>query len=224
MKILFNDVLQKSDAPVNLLTPALSDRFNYFEPIEINLDKQSFINSIGIGYTDATQFTFEITNDIGTENFNIDFEGNGLYKLPKSINNVSKIKIYCNGTYIGRIAVGNGIYLGTSIPKEPAYMSTNSPRETLSGQVIEGAGGYFFRQVSLDTRYKIGKETIAEIEAAYENQISKGFPFFILFDDEAKRIPFLRLYANDTNQQKFSFESSVNRFLFSRRFVFEERF
>jgi hypothetical protein len=63
-----------------------------------------------------------------------------------------------------------------------------------------------------------------EIMDAYSTQIGKGMPFFLLFDDEARRLPFLRLYAQDTNQQKLSFESGVNCFRFSRKFVFEECF
>jgi len=228
VKILLNDVLQKSDAPKQLLSPALYDRYAYYTPIEIGLNNPEFINSIGIGFTDATSFKIEIKHTKESEELTelvaIVFEQNGLYMLPKDLNNVTKIKITCDGTYIGRIAAGRAIKLGTSIAKEPSYMSTNEPRETLSGQVIEGAGGYFFRQVSLDTRYKIGLTEITEIEKAYQGQISKGYPFFLLFEEEALRLPFLRLYANDINQQNLSFESSVNRFLFSKRFTFKERF
>jgi hypothetical protein len=32
------------------------------------------------------------------------------------------------------------------------------------------------------------------------------------------------MYANDTSQQQLSFESSINKPLFSRRWIFEERF
>jgi hypothetical protein len=117
------------------------------------------------------------------------------------------------------------VRLGTAIPKEPAFASTHAPRRTLSGQVIPGTGGYRFRRVSVDTRYKIGHEAMDEIIEGRET-IARGYPFFISFDEEYEhdRLPFRRLYAADTEQQNISFESSVTRFLFSRRFVFEEAF
>jgi hypothetical protein len=47
---------------------------------------------------------------------------------------------------------------------------------------------------------------------------------FVSFEDEKDRLPFKRMYANDTNQQDLSFESSINKYLFSRRWILEERF
>jgi hypothetical protein len=89
--------------------------------------------------------------------------------------------------------------------------------------VIEGLGGYNYWRVSLDTRYKIGNDKMSEIIKGFP-QLSRGLPMFISFEDEKDRLPFNRLYVNDTSQQELSFESSINKNLFSRRFVFEERF
>jgi hypothetical protein len=89
--------------------------------------------------------------------------------------------------------------------------------------VIPGAGGYDYRAVSLDSRYKIGPEAMAEIEAGYK-YIGRGYPFFIDFSDEAYKLPFIRLYAAERNQRNLSFEGGARRFLYSRRWNFEERF
>jgi hypothetical protein len=64
---------------------------------------------------------------------------------------------------------------------------------------------------------------MSEIMKGYP-QISRGLPMFIDFEDEKDRLPFTKLYACDTMQQEMSFESSINKNLFSRKFVFEERF
>jgi hypothetical protein len=147
---------------------------------------------------------------------------NGLYLLSTTHQNVKRIKIVTTGTY-GRIAAGSAVNLKTSIPKEPALVSTNTPRLTLSGQVIDGLDGYNYWRVSLDTRYKIDNDKLNEIIRGFPS-LSKGTPLFISFEDEKDRLPFSRLYANDTNQQELSFESSINKPLFSRKWNFEERF
>jgi hypothetical protein len=66
-------------------------------------------------------------------------------------------------------------------------------------------------------------EKMNEIIRAFPS-LSKGLPMFISFEEEAERLPFFRLYASETNQQELSFESSINKPLFSRRWNFEERF
>jgi hypothetical protein len=153
----------------------------------------------------------------------IPYSDNGLYLLEKPVVTQS-FTILTDATYIGRIGAGRAVQLGTAMPKEPAYNNSAPPRVTLSGQVIQGAGGYSFRSVSLDTRYKIGSDEISEIKAAYTSQIGPALPFFLLFDDEIRRLPFSRLYASDKKNTAFAFESGVNRYLFSRRFDFEEQF
>jgi hypothetical protein len=160
-----------------------------------------------------------------TESFEeiIYYAENGLYRLQKPI--VTKqFTIQTDAAYIGRIGAGRAVKLGTSMAKEPGYRNTAKPRVTLSGQAIEGAGGYSYRTVSLDTRYKIGYGEMSEIKAAYRTQIGPGLPFFLLFDDEIRRLPFSRLYAADKKSAETVFESGVNKFLFSRKFEFEERF
>lgn len=148
---------------------------------------------------------------------------NGLYLLKQPV--VTKqFTIETDASYIGRIGGGRAVKLGTSMAKEPGYKNSAKARETLSGQAIPGAGGYSYRRVSLDTRYKIGAAEMSEIKAAYKTQIGPGLPFFLLFDDEIRRLPFSRLYAADTKNDGMVFESGANKFLFSRKFEFEERF
>jgi hypothetical protein len=65
---------------------------------------------------------------------------------------------------------------------------------------------------------------MGEIQAAYSGQIGRGYPFFIILDDEVRRLPFYRLYAQEKSQKEMSFESGINRFLFSKKFDFTECF
>jgi hypothetical protein len=154
----------------------------------------------------------------------VNYYGDGLYEVPPVI--ASAVTVECaGGTYIGRFGAGRGVPLGTGLAKEPSFNTTEENRKTLSGQIIPGAGGYNYRSVGLDTRYKIGGEAMREIKAAYHGQIAKGFPFFLLFDTEVNRLPFYRMYAKDKSAERFGFESGAHgRYLFSRKFEFEECF
>jgi hypothetical protein len=224
MNILFNDVLQFSNAPKQLISSSLAD---YYEPpaeLEIVLEEPSTIDCIGVGNLNYYVLQSSLTDyHNNTYNAGITFYKNGLYLLDEEYKNITKITIYFNASYVGRVAFGKAINLRTSIPKEPTLVSTNKPRITLSGQVIDGLGGYNYWRVSLDTRYKIDADKLNEIIKGFPS-LSKGLPMFVSFEDEKDRLPFERLYVNDTNQQQISFESSINKNLFSRRFIFEERF
>ena len=215
MHILFNDIIQASNAPDALKSPALSDAFAVNGNINIGFGGDTKrINCIGIGNTDGTIFT--------VNGQTINFIGNGLYMLPNP-QNTPGITVTTNATYIGRLGVGLAMQIGTSVRKEPSFNSTAEPRTTLSGQVIPGRGGHIFRAVSLDSRYKIDETIMNEIKEGYR-YISMGYPFFINLEDEAYKLPFDRLYAIDRNQMQMGFESGVTRFLYSRRWDFEERF
>jgi hypothetical protein len=223
MKILFNDIIQFSDAPTVLKSPALTDMYTYILPINVTFNKQYKINCFGIGNTDATEAVLTF-NDVDTTTTTLQLSGSGLYSFPKTVI-ASQVSITLNAIFVSRIGMGNAIKLGTAIAKEPGFNSTFEPRTTLSGQVVEGAGGYVYRTISVDTRYKLSIEALEEIQAGYQSQIARGFPFFISFDEEQYRIPFMpRLYATEKNQRSMSFESGINKPLFSRRFQFEEAF
>jgi hypothetical protein len=224
MNILFYDRAQHSDAPKQLINSSLADYYSNPATLKIILFEPSVINCIGIGNMDATIIQIKLTNN-NDDTFQeiITFEENGLYLLNNTYENIKEIYIYFSCSHIGRLAFGKAVNLKTSIPKEPTLVSTNKPRITLSGQIIDGVGGYNYRRVSLDTRYKIGKNEMDEIIKGFP-ALSKGLPLFISFEDEKDRLPFNRLYANDTSQQELVFESSINKNLFSRRFIFEERF
>jgi hypothetical protein len=190
---------------------------------EIKLDKPSAINCYGAGNTDSKAVGIYLTDTSD----NVFYEGypftrNGLYMLEREYKNIKQINLVFSGTHIGRFGTGHAVNLKTAIPKEPALVSTNKPRVTLSGQSVSGLGGYNYWRISVDTRYKIDKDKLNNIIEGYK-VLSRGYPMFISFDDE-KKLPIDRMYANDTNQQELSFESSINKPLFSRRFIFEERF
>jgi hypothetical protein len=170
--------------------------------------------SIQVQLTDTDNNQFQET---------INFQDNGLYLLSNEYENIIEVDVFFSCSHIGRLALGKAVNLKTSIPKEPTFVSTNNPRVTLSGQVIDGLGGYSYRRVSLDTRYKIDNEKLSEIIKGFPS-LSNGLPMFVSFEEEKERLPFKRLYVNDTNQQELSFESSINKNLFSRRFILEERF
>jgi hypothetical protein len=225
MNILFYDRLQESDAPKQLISSSLADYYAYSGQFTITLNSNAPINAVGLGNTNAESFFITLVNQFGysypVQEINPD--GNGLYLLNGEYQAIKQIIINPTGSYVGRLAVGKAVNLRTSIPKEPTLVSTKSPRVTLSGQVIEGLGGYDYWRVSLDTRYKINQEKMDQIIRGFPS-LSKGLPIFVSFEDEKDRLPFNRLYANDTNQQEMSFESSINKPLFSRRFIFQERF
>lgn len=215
MKILFNDLVQKSNAPKELKSPALADTW-IGTTVTIALAASSLINCFGIGNTDATSVNINgVVYQLGTSG-----DKNGLYLIaPITTGNVTIIH---NGTYIGRFACGTARTLGVAPSREPKFKTTNENRRTLSGQPIPGAGGYSYREIDVDVRYKIDAEIISDIYAAYQCQIGKKFPLFILFDCEQHRIPFVRL--NASIDEDLVLQSGVNRMLYSKKFSFREEF
>ena len=230
MHILINDQIQNSDAPIAAKSPALAE-LCYENPLTVTFDSTVSVSHFGIGNTDATEVQLEIHHIVGiapaVTNVTVALgtrNKNGLYEISAAPLNVQYIIITHNGNYFGRIGAGIGLQIGTGRAKEPGIQSTNESRITLSGQVIPGSGGYSYRSVGLDSRYKLGQSFFDEVDAAYQNQIGRGFPFFILFDCETSRLPFDRLYANDKNQTKWAFEGSIRQMLYSFKFNFIERF
>jgi hypothetical protein len=195
----------------------------FTKEFEIRLDKPSRINGYGVGNTDSKVvgiYLIDASNNVYYEGYL--FDRNGLYMLEKEYENVTQINLVFSGTYIGRYGTGSAVNLKTAVPKEPTLVSTAKPRVTLSGQSILGLGGYNYWQISVDTRYKIDKNKFDDIVESYP-LLSKGYPMFISFDDEQK-LPIRRMYGVDKNQQALGFESSINKPLYSRRWIFEERF
>jgi hypothetical protein len=255
VRILFNDIIQYSDAHDNLKSPSLADIYNIKNGyISFNFDKVYTINSIGVGNTDGTFFkvilrlvidgkdaaaiNYNLTIDANAaaainythvidsgstgSYFNIKYDTNGLYLLNKNIN-ASTISIETDATYIGRFGAGLAVNIPTSIAKQPGWNSTNKSRKTLSGNIIAGAGGYNYKTLSLDSRYKLNKDAIDELEAGY-NIIGQGYPYFINLETESYKLPYNKLYGTEKNQHQIILESGVKRFLYSYRFIFEEAF
>jgi hypothetical protein len=224
VNILFYDLLQNSNAPKKLTSASLADYYTTPAELEMELPEAGAVDCVGIGYMNSDILLIDLIDE-GENTFTetINFQTNGLYLLSKKYQNIVQINFHFSSTRVGRIGIGRAVNIKTSIPKEPNLVSTNSPRVTLSGQVIEGLGGYNYWHVTLDSRYKIDEEKLREIIKSFP-YLSKGLPLFVSFEEEKNRLPFSRLYCNDTKQQNISFESSINKYLFSRKFVFEERF
>jgi hypothetical protein len=219
VKILFNDIIQYSGADPALKSPALANRYAYGGTFAVSFDKERPVDAIGIGNSDAS--VFEITFNEGTV-FTFAFKGSGLYPMPKRIN-AESFTLQTDADFIGRLAAGIGVEICTSVSKEPGFNSTAEPRVTLSGQVIEGRGGYTYRSLSLDSRYRITREAIDEIAAGYKF-IGMGYPFFINLEKEAYKLPYDKLYAEEKNQRQMRFEGGVFSYRYSRRWEFTERF
>ena len=94
MKILFNDIIQYSDAPKEIKSPSLADYSIIDTSLKINFDKPRSVNSIGIGNTNAKNISI-VFNDSANTIFNIQFTENGLYLMSKTIN-TSQIIITIN--------------------------------------------------------------------------------------------------------------------------------
>ena len=209
---LVNDFIQFSDAADALKSPDLSDVY-YFMNATITLDQTREIDCIGIGYTDATTIT--VNGEA------ITYDENGLYELQTTLN-TDTLTVSHDGMFIGRLAAGKKRSLGSAPTREPGFYSTHVPRTTVAGNVVPGAGGITGKRIGVDFRYKIDEDIYQDFVDAYPTQVGKGFPFFLYFDKEQHRMPYKRLYAATDNE--LLFQSSVNRFLYSRRFDYSERF
>jgi hypothetical protein len=231
VKILIYDKLQAaSGVPDEILTPALSDVYTDSNTFTATWDDPVKINCIGIGYTDATEVV--ISGAFAPVTISIDKLPpycNGLYiidmGLPDEYDEVDEITVTHDGTYIGRVGAGEYRTLGTTPQKEIGFYSTTETRKTLSGQVIPGAGGYSGRRFEATVPYKIDADVYDDIELAYPEQIQRGFPFFLLLDDEQHKLPtnMLRFYAN-TDTPLSMLQSAVYEFLYSYKFAFYEAF
>ena len=230
MKILINDKMQfASGVPAEIKSPALADRYNASVTFTATFDDAETVNCIGIGYTDATEIeiddgittpqiiTLPVRTDI-TRKYN-----NGLYLLTEMESDTYTITH--NGNYIGRVGIGEYRTLGTAPSKEIGFYTTTESRETLSGQTIPGAGGYYGRRFVADVRYKFTEEIYNDLETAYQTQIQRSFPYFLLLDDEQHKVPDTMLHFYAASDKPLSLlQSSSYKFLYSYKFNFEERF
>ena len=221
MKILFYDRMQDSDANDKLKSAPLADRL-VDSSFVITFDASETIDCIGVGYTDATTITIngEVVSLVGDGKYK-----SGLYILVTEITGTT-LTVSHNGTYIGRLAAGQYVSLGLAPAREPGFWNTSKPRKTLSGQIIEGKGGVVGRYQQVDIRYKIDKTAFAQIENGYNNEVGRGYPMFMLFDNEYNdgngRFVWERFYA--TADLAPIFQSSVNKFLYSKKIKFLEAY
>jgi len=230
MKILINDKMQfASGVPAEIKSPALADRYNASVTFTATFDDAETVNCIGIGYTDATEITIDdgiTTPQIITLPVRTDITrkyNNGLYLLTEMTSD--KYTITHNGNYIGRVGIGEYRTLGTAPSKEIGFYTTTESRETLSGQTIPGAGGHYGRRFVADVRYKFTEEIYNDLETAYQTQIQRSFPYFLLLDDEQHKVPDTMLHFYAASDKPLSLlQSSSYKFLYSYKFNFEERF
>jgi len=230
MKILINDKMQfASGVPAEIKSPALADRYNASVTFTATFDDAETVNCIGIGYTDATEITIDdgiTTPQIITLPVRTDITrkyNNGLYLLTEMTSDTYTITH--NGNYIGRVGIGEYRTLGTAPSKEIGFYTTTESRETLSGQTIPGAGGYYGRRFVADIRYKFDEDVYNDLETAYQTQIQRSYPYFILLDDEQHKVPDTMLHFYASSDKPLSLlQSSSYRFLYSYKFNFEERF
>jgi len=260
MRILFNDVVQYSDAESTIKSPMLSEMTEIKDSIVINFDEPRRINAIGIGNAkiddvviydgdradaiypneliggsanssftnsanggDALLANFTVSfNDAKNTSFSFRCDANGLYPMNRTVL-ASKMVVTTTSPYVGRIAAGIGVHIPTSVAKEPSFNSTSEPRVTLSGQSIHGAGGYNYNSISLDSRYKMDEFAMRELRNGFKH-IGMGYPFFIDLTDESYKLPFNKFYGAEKNQRSMSFEGGILKYLYSKRWVFEERF
>jgi len=218
VRVIFNDLLQTSDAPAALKTPALADT-STANGLTVTFPASAKYNAIGIGNTSAPEII------VNGQTITLEQpDTNGLYMLPQEYEqNTVTLSISSEYT-VGRIAVGFAHSVGLSPAREPGFWSTNNSRTTLSGQVIAGVGGVTGRKITVDVRYKLTREMVADIEAAYPSQIGRDFPLFVDFLDcsDSSRYPWPRLYA--ATDKNIVLQSSVRRFLYSKKWTFEERY
>ena len=136
-----------ADAPDEIKSPALSDYYSDADNFTVTFDEDQSVNCIGIGYTDATEvyiatdeyteITIEITQEAPYQN--------GLYLLGQTLVS-DTFTISHNGNYIGRVGLGIYRTLGCNPTMEFGFATTTESGETLSGQVIPGAGGFSRRR------------------------------------------------------------------------------
>lgn len=218
MRILFEDIIQYSNAPATLKSPALADttRFLY---LDVVLDKVRTFDHIGIGNTNATYIT--VNGDVVHLS---ETDKNGLYKLSAPQTTQTIQFQFAQSTDVGRIALGMGRKMGAAPAREPGFSTNIKSRVTLSGQVIGGVGGACPRILNVDFRYKVDRDIYMDISRAYPTQIARMFPLFMRLDEhtEPDRFPMERFYGY--TKPELIFQSSVNFFRYSKKFKFTEAF
>lgn len=226
MRILLNDIMQfASGVPDSIKSPALADIYTADIEFDATFSTSQTIDCVGIGYTDAASLI--VDNGSTTRTVTITKtapEQNGLYILDAAISGTD-FNISHNGTFIGRVGIGTNRRLGVNPSMEPGFYTTSENRTTLSGQIIPGAGGFAGFRFEADVRYKIDSDVYNDIILAYNTQIMRGFPYFINTNDEQHKLPpeMLYFYAATTEPLGI-FQSSTYKFLYSKKFSFQEKF
>jgi hypothetical protein len=220
MKILIDDLVQRSNAPAALKSAALAETYGVNNFI-ITLDTTYDMNCIGVGYTDANHIV------INGETIHLHLAGatpykNGLYLLTIPLVAEDTLTVTHDGTYLGRFGAGAYSNIYASPSRELGMYTTQQPRVTVGGQVVPGVGGYCGRRIILDFRYKFDSTLIGKIQTVFNAQIATGLPVFVYFDKENFSTLWARLYASIPND--YLFQGAVRQFLMSHKLEMIERF
>ena len=226
MTILLYDVLQAlTIIPAKIKSPALADRWQ--PPIassaaDVVLNVSSVatpMDSLGIAAHGATTVTIWQ----GANKQQIAYNGAGLYPIAKLAAQPLHVQVRNaknQAVPIQRLALGRGLHIGISRMREPGWKSSTEPRQTLSGQAIRGLGGYAFRTLSCEIKYRIDETFLKELDKSYPTQIAQGFPFFLHFSE--KNLPFSKLYAQAPLE--YIMQNATIWKLYSMKLEFREAF
>lgn len=223
MLIIINDLVQNSDAPASIKSFALADTYTAATSGNIDFSTNKTFNAVGFGNTDATTVTFTTVSGLNQAiTVGSGDDSDGLYVIPSTTDDI--ISWSHDGTYIGRIAVGQSRDIGFADDRQVGFYSTQVPRITASGQVEPGAGGYSGRHIQLTFPYQFDSDVFGDIFTA-QDDIAKGIPWFMAFSscEQTKGIPFIRLYASPPDPSIF-FNSVLTEYRYSGAFDFYQRF
>lgn len=221
MTILIYDALQDlAGVPPKLKSPALADHYKQPANYSLNLSAlKSEVNAVGLAASGAKTITLKQ----GSKTQQIAYNGAGLYLIDKLQAKPLIVDIRDGKNQvvpIQRLALGRGLNLGISKMREPGWNSSTEARRTLGGQVIAGLGGYAFRTLSCEVKYRLDAVFLAELQKAYPRQIARGFPFFLCFSEA--NLPFKLLYAQ--GPLEYLMQNATLWKLYSMKFEFREAF
>lgn len=236
MKILINDIAQLATTSQTLgsdkvTSPALQD-------VATDLSytftcRSTTVNCLCLGNfakTAAVTITLTLTTTLGptvlTKTYGYivgEQPSNIIWELGADYTGIIQANVTFDSdlSYIGRIGFGNLRDLPIYKSREPGYQSSTQYRETVSGQVVDAAGGFSRRTIGCELKTKINSTIL--LDYSYQkNKIAKKLPYFIDFTSDS-RLGFVTVfYAYDDSEVLF--QSSMADIKYSKKFNFREAF
>jgi len=238
MVVLIDDFVQyeSNDSFTLYSSPQLFETITFDVPITLRFTTQYTIDCIGLGNCNSSGFSIFTADGYSYSHIfnetNI-VDRNGLYQIPQvtlpfnpATNRYELILTFDSGSTIGRIGCGIGRQISTAEAKEIGFSTTRKIQRSQSGAVLPSISEYASRVISLTAPYQITPDIYNDFRNAYETQISKGFPMFILFDkSELVKFGAINLHRfYGSMQNNFMLQSSVHPFLYGLKFTFTEAF